>query len=171
MIIDGEKWACESCVRGHRVSNCTHAGKHHFRQKMHFKLLQLRLLHMRNHVSGAQFVLSNCYEVYNAVLFWTAIPGTSSLTCDLVQTGLCSTSTRRAVQSLSASIAGLCADPSRHMSNAIAERRPASVCTFSPHSKVTVIVAAATTAAAAPALTRRISLTSTLCPNLIQIRR
>ncbi|KUI69180.1 Copper resistance protein CRF1 [Cytospora mali] len=25
MIIDGEKWACESCVRGHRVSNCQHA--------------------------------------------------------------------------------------------------------------------------------------------------
>ncbi|KAF3761477.1 hypothetical protein M406DRAFT_295096 [Cryphonectria parasitica EP155] len=27
MIIDGEKWACESCVRGHRVSNCTHADR------------------------------------------------------------------------------------------------------------------------------------------------
>ncbi|KAK4172065.1 hypothetical protein QBC36DRAFT_294735 [Triangularia setosa] len=24
MIIDGEKWACEACVRGHRVSNCQH---------------------------------------------------------------------------------------------------------------------------------------------------
>lgn len=27
MIIDGEKWACESCVRGHRVSNCQHADR------------------------------------------------------------------------------------------------------------------------------------------------
>lgn len=26
MIIDGEKWACEACVRGHRVSNCNHNG-------------------------------------------------------------------------------------------------------------------------------------------------
>ncbi|KAF4122707.1 Copper-fist [Geosmithia morbida] len=25
MIIDGEKWACEACVRGHRVSNCQHS--------------------------------------------------------------------------------------------------------------------------------------------------
>ncbi|KAK4126862.1 hypothetical protein N657DRAFT_178442 [Parathielavia appendiculata] len=24
MLIDGEKWACEACVRGHRVSNCQH---------------------------------------------------------------------------------------------------------------------------------------------------
>lgn len=27
MLIDGEKWACEACVRGHRVSNCQHAGE------------------------------------------------------------------------------------------------------------------------------------------------
>jgi len=27
MIIDGEKWACEACVRGHRVSNCQHSGE------------------------------------------------------------------------------------------------------------------------------------------------
>lgn len=27
MIIDGEKFACEACVRGHRVSNCQHSGK------------------------------------------------------------------------------------------------------------------------------------------------
>lgn len=27
MLIDGEKWACEACVRGHRVSNCHHSGK------------------------------------------------------------------------------------------------------------------------------------------------
>ncbi|KAL8872366.1 MAG: hypothetical protein Q9174_001994 [Haloplaca sp. 1 TL-2023] len=27
MLIDGEKWACEACVRGHRVSNCQHSGK------------------------------------------------------------------------------------------------------------------------------------------------
>lgn len=26
MLIDGEKYACEACVRGHRVSNCQHAG-------------------------------------------------------------------------------------------------------------------------------------------------
>ncbi|KAL9009719.1 MAG: hypothetical protein Q9173_005278 [Seirophora scorigena] len=25
MLIDGEKWACEACVRGHRVSNCQHS--------------------------------------------------------------------------------------------------------------------------------------------------
>ncbi|CAP83016.1 Pc15g01300 [Penicillium rubens Wisconsin 54-1255] len=24
MLLDGEKWACEACVRGHRVSNCHH---------------------------------------------------------------------------------------------------------------------------------------------------
>ncbi|KAH8694208.1 copper fist DNA binding domain-containing protein [Talaromyces proteolyticus] len=24
MLIDGEKWACEACVRGHRVSSCRH---------------------------------------------------------------------------------------------------------------------------------------------------
>ncbi|KAK3316424.1 hypothetical protein B0H66DRAFT_499806 [Apodospora peruviana] len=24
MLIEGEKWACEACVRGHRVSNCQH---------------------------------------------------------------------------------------------------------------------------------------------------
>ncbi|KAL2802712.1 copper fist DNA binding domain-containing protein [Aspergillus granulosus] len=24
MLIDGEKWACEACVRGHRVSTCKH---------------------------------------------------------------------------------------------------------------------------------------------------
>jgi hypothetical protein len=27
MLIDGEKWACEACVRGHRVSNCQHHGE------------------------------------------------------------------------------------------------------------------------------------------------
>ncbi|KAM3432894.1 hypothetical protein MY4824_006283 [Beauveria thailandica] len=27
MIVDGEKYACEACVRGHRVSNCQHSGK------------------------------------------------------------------------------------------------------------------------------------------------
>ncbi|KAL2759482.1 hypothetical protein ACRALDRAFT_2038335 [Sodiomyces alcalophilus JCM 7366] len=27
MIIDGEKYACESCVRGHRVSNCQHTDR------------------------------------------------------------------------------------------------------------------------------------------------
>ncbi|MBE3049933.1 hypothetical protein IMZ48_47030 [Candidatus Bathyarchaeota archaeon] len=26
MIVDGEKFACEACVRGHRVSNCQHSG-------------------------------------------------------------------------------------------------------------------------------------------------
>lgn len=26
MLIDGEKWACEACVRGHRVSSCHHSG-------------------------------------------------------------------------------------------------------------------------------------------------
>ena len=25
-VIDGEKWACSSCIKGHRVSGCTHAG-------------------------------------------------------------------------------------------------------------------------------------------------
>lgn len=27
MLIDGEKYACEACVRGHRVSNCQHADR------------------------------------------------------------------------------------------------------------------------------------------------
>ncbi|POS85936.1 hypothetical protein EPUL_004309 [Erysiphe pulchra] len=27
MIIEGEKWACEACVRGHRVSNCQHSDR------------------------------------------------------------------------------------------------------------------------------------------------
>ncbi|PTB44294.1 hypothetical protein M441DRAFT_132276 [Trichoderma asperellum CBS 433.97] len=27
MLIDGEKYACEACVRGHRVSNCQHANR------------------------------------------------------------------------------------------------------------------------------------------------
>lgn len=27
MLINGEKWACEACVRGHRVSNCQHSGE------------------------------------------------------------------------------------------------------------------------------------------------
>jgi Copper fist DNA binding domain len=27
MLIDGEKYACEACVRGHRVSNCNHYGE------------------------------------------------------------------------------------------------------------------------------------------------
>ncbi|KAK8037869.1 hypothetical protein PG994_014636 [Apiospora phragmitis] len=27
MLIDGKKWACEACVRGHRVSNCQHADR------------------------------------------------------------------------------------------------------------------------------------------------
>jgi hypothetical protein len=27
MLIDGEKWACEACVRGHRVSSCHHSGR------------------------------------------------------------------------------------------------------------------------------------------------
>lgn len=27
MLIKGEKWACEACVRGHRVSNCQHADR------------------------------------------------------------------------------------------------------------------------------------------------
>ncbi|KAL4806227.1 copper fist DNA binding domain-containing protein [Aspergillus unguis] len=31
MLIDGEKWACEACVRGHRVSSC----KHHDRPLTH----------------------------------------------------------------------------------------------------------------------------------------
>lgn len=26
MLIDGEKWACEACVRGHRVTTCKHNG-------------------------------------------------------------------------------------------------------------------------------------------------
>ena len=27
MLIDGEKYACDACVRGHRVSNCQHLGR------------------------------------------------------------------------------------------------------------------------------------------------
>ncbi|KAI9807564.1 MAG: hypothetical protein M1825_005504 [Sarcosagium campestre] len=27
MLIDGEKWACDACVRGHRVSNCQHSDR------------------------------------------------------------------------------------------------------------------------------------------------
>ncbi|KAL8873779.1 MAG: hypothetical protein Q9198_006973 [Flavoplaca austrocitrina] len=27
MLINGEKWACEACVRGHRVSNCQHSDR------------------------------------------------------------------------------------------------------------------------------------------------
>ncbi|KKK16808.1 hypothetical protein AOCH_003312 [Aspergillus ochraceoroseus] len=27
MLIDGEKWACEACVRGHRVTTCKHHGR------------------------------------------------------------------------------------------------------------------------------------------------
>ncbi|KAL3464048.1 hypothetical protein BJX64DRAFT_276022 [Aspergillus heterothallicus] len=27
MLIDGEKWACEACVRGHRVSSCHHSDR------------------------------------------------------------------------------------------------------------------------------------------------
>jgi hypothetical protein len=27
MLIKGEKYACEACVRGHRVSNCRHADR------------------------------------------------------------------------------------------------------------------------------------------------
>ncbi|EGC49254.1 copper fist DNA binding domain-containing protein [Histoplasma capsulatum var. duboisii H88] len=27
MLIKGEKWACEACIRGHRVSNCQHADR------------------------------------------------------------------------------------------------------------------------------------------------
>lgn len=29
MLINGEKYACEACVRGHRVSSCTHNGQCH----------------------------------------------------------------------------------------------------------------------------------------------
>ena len=28
MLVEGEKYACEACVRGHRVSNCYHSGEH-----------------------------------------------------------------------------------------------------------------------------------------------
>ncbi|GME23638.1 Copper fist DNA-binding protein [Neofusicoccum parvum] len=28
-IFNGEKYACESCIKGHRVSGCTHSGKQH----------------------------------------------------------------------------------------------------------------------------------------------
>jgi hypothetical protein len=31
MLINGEKWACEACVRGHRVSNCQHSGERSLR--------------------------------------------------------------------------------------------------------------------------------------------
>lgn len=31
VMIGGEKYACESCVRGHRVSNCKHEGEHYSR--------------------------------------------------------------------------------------------------------------------------------------------
>jgi hypothetical protein len=27
MLINGEKYACEACVRGHRVSNCQHSDR------------------------------------------------------------------------------------------------------------------------------------------------
>ncbi|KAL2373356.1 hypothetical protein RJ035_004683 [Blastomyces gilchristii] len=27
MLINGEKWACDACIRGHRVSNCQHADR------------------------------------------------------------------------------------------------------------------------------------------------
>lgn len=26
MLVDGQKWACEACIRGHRVSSCKHHG-------------------------------------------------------------------------------------------------------------------------------------------------
>lgn len=26
MLIDGQKWACEACIRGHRVTSCKHHG-------------------------------------------------------------------------------------------------------------------------------------------------
>ncbi|KIM95477.1 hypothetical protein OIDMADRAFT_91583, partial [Oidiodendron maius Zn] len=27
MLIDGKKWACETCIRGHRASNCHHGDR------------------------------------------------------------------------------------------------------------------------------------------------
>ncbi len=44
MLIDGEKWACEACVRGHRVSNCQHHGElfSFFMLAAIFRRLQMR---------------------------------------------------------------------------------------------------------------------------------
>ncbi|EKV04253.1 Cu-dependent DNA-binding protein, putative [Penicillium digitatum PHI26] len=28
MLIDGQKWACEACLRGHRVTSCKHHGEY-----------------------------------------------------------------------------------------------------------------------------------------------
>jgi hypothetical protein len=34
-VIDGEKWACSSCIKGHRVSGCNHTDRdlHHINPK------------------------------------------------------------------------------------------------------------------------------------------
>lgn len=33
MLIDGQKWACEACIRGHRVTSCKHHGR--FKKILH----------------------------------------------------------------------------------------------------------------------------------------
>ena len=42
MLINGEKFACEACVRGHRVSSCHHSGN--------TPLLPLVLVHQTNSI-------------------------------------------------------------------------------------------------------------------------
>jgi hypothetical protein len=120
MIIDGEKWACEACVRGHRVSNCQHSGMSlvypHRLTQMPASLKVQRRCSFRGSFaaseashSGPLFPSAECGRFADA-------DATLVLTSRLnLQTVLFNTSTRRADRCLNASTAEPCASRARHM--------------------------------------------------------
>ena len=105
MLIDGEKWACDACVRGHRVSNCQHSGERD-------------LGTARSTPSRLEAV-----EIYpRFALHGPTIP---RLMANLRERKIdhSNTSTRRVVQSHNASTVEDCERPDRHMSNVNVERQ------------------------------------------------
>ena len=40
---DGEKWACEACLKGHRVTSCSHRGPSQTLRTIEFQVLTLSL--------------------------------------------------------------------------------------------------------------------------------
>lgn len=104
MLIDGEKWACDACVRGHRVSNCQHSGMQSF--------TCLTISTGR----GSAMIVSSLAE-----------PPVSScpfIADETSQTGLCNTSTKRVDPCRSATTVEDCASPGRPTSSVTVASRP-----------------------------------------------
>ncbi len=130
MIVEGEKYACEACVRGHRVSTCQHSGQSliHLPHPFFFGRLRragpIQAAPLRRQVPAAFRFLPPVHLHTATYLLMRHL---------LFQTAPFSASTRKAGPSHNASTAAPCAGRARRISSATAARsRPSASTSAAP---------------------------------------